>query len=272
MKKTSKREGFLISRAMSKEFYQYGIYVIAFLFLLVTLEIVWSWRYEKHKYNVKETAANLFIFAGFQLSKYLFTGYQLAVFAFFYQFRLFTFPKSIWLFLLAVVVVDFLYYCFHRISHTVKFFWAFHLVHHSSPWLNLTTAYRINWFGALIMPLFYIPAILIGFTPVTVVLAYSLNLLYQFFLHTEAIGKLGFLEKIIDTPSNHRVHHGANPQYIDKNFGGILMIWDRLFGTYEPENEKVKYGITTGFMGHNPFKLVFHGFIDLFKGKMNYKG
>ncbi|MBC7866713.1 MAG: sterol desaturase family protein, partial [Gloeobacteraceae cyanobacterium ES-bin-316] len=99
-----------------------------------------------------------------------------------------------------------------------------------------------------------------------------INLVYQFVLHTEAIGKLGFLEGIINTPSAHRVHHGSNKIYLDKNFGGFLMIWDKLFGTYTSETEKVKYGITTGFVSYNPFKLIFHGFIDLFKGKMDYKG
>jgi sterol desaturase/sphingolipid hydroxylase (fatty acid hydroxylase superfamily) len=139
-------------------------------------------------------------------------------------------------------------------------------------WMNFTTAYRINWFSALVSPAFFIPAALLGFPPIFIVLAFQINLLYQFFLHTEAVGKIPLLEGIIDTPSAHRVHHGSNPVYIDKNFGGILMIWDRIFGTYQPETEPVKYGITSGFAGHNPFKLIFQGFIDLAKGSMNYKG
>ncbi len=257
---------------MEFEFGAYKGYVVLLLMLLITAEIIWSWREEKHVYDVKETAANMTIFAGFQLSKYLFAGYQLAIFAFVYRFRLFTFTPSVWLWIATFLAVDFCYYWFHRASHQVKFFWAFHLVHHSSPWMNLTTSYRLNWLGALISPWFYIPAVLLGFPPNMVVVVYAANLFYQFFLHTEAVGKLGFLENIIDTPSNHRVHHGSNDQYIDKNFGGTLIIWDKLFGTYEPEQEKVKYGITTGFMGQNPVKLVFQGFIDFFRGKMHYKG
>jgi sterol desaturase/sphingolipid hydroxylase (fatty acid hydroxylase superfamily) len=103
-------------------------------------------------------------------------------------------------------------------------------------------------------------------------MAQSLNLFFQFFLHTESIGKLGFLEGFINTPSAHRVHHGSNPEYIDKNYGGVLMIWDRMFGSYTPETTPVLYGITTGHVGYNPFKLVFHGFYDLFRGKLNSKG
>ncbi len=257
---------------MEFTFGSYKTYVIILILAFVTAEIIWSWRTERHVYNVKETAANLAIFAGFQVSKYLLTGYQLAIFDFMYQFRFFTFQPSVWLWIFTFLMIDFLYYWFHRISHKIKFFWAFHLVHHSSPWMNLTTSYRLNWLAGLISPFFYLPAILIGLPPEMVIVSYAVNLFYQFFLHTEAIGKLGFLEHIIDTPSSHRVHHGSNDQYIDKNFGGVLIIWDKVFSTYEPEVEKVQYGITTGFMGQNPFKLVFQGFIDFFRGKMHYKG
>ena len=134
--------------------------------------------------------------------------------------------------------------------------------------MNLTAAYRLNWLSALISPLFFIPAVLAGLPPEFVVACYAINLLYQFFLHTEAIGTMGPLEKVIDTPSSHRVHHGSNPLYIDKNFGGVLIVWDRLFKTYQPETEKVNYGLTTGFAGYNPFVLVFRGFEELFAGKI----
>jgi sterol desaturase/sphingolipid hydroxylase (fatty acid hydroxylase superfamily) len=150
--------------------------------------------------------------------------------------------------------------------------WAFHLVHHTGSKMNLTTAYRLNWLGALISPIFFIPLALLGFPSDFIVLSYGLNLFYQFFLHTEAVGRLGPLEGLIDTPSAHRVHHGSNPEYIDRNFGGVFIFWDRLFGTYQPETVRPKYGITSGPVGHNPFKLIFSGFVDLLKNKMNYKG
>jgi sterol desaturase/sphingolipid hydroxylase (fatty acid hydroxylase superfamily) len=174
-------------------------------------------------------------------------------------------PHNGWVFLLTFITADFIYYWFHRISHSWKPLWAFHLIHHSAMHMNLTAAYRLNWFSAIVSPLFFIPAALLGMPSDFIIISYVLNLAYQFFMHTEAVSTLGVIEKVMDTPSSHRVHHGSNPIYIDKNFGGVLIIWDRLFNTYQPETEPVKYGLTTGFLSHNPFKLVFQGFIDWFK-------
>lgn len=248
-----------------------GIILIG-LGLLIIAEMIWSWRNDKKVYNVKDTFANLAILAGFQFSKVLFAGYQLAFLGLASRFAFFKIPNTVWTFLLSFVVADFIYYWFHRVSHSWKPLWAFHLIHHSSMWMNLSTAYRLNWFGAIVSPLFFVPMALLGFSPDFIVTSYALNLLYQFFLHTEAVGKLGLIEGVLDTPSAHRVHHGSNPIYIDKNFGGVLMIWDKIFRTYQPETEKVKYGVTTGFISNNPFVLVFRGFIDLFTGKFKSKG
>jgi sterol desaturase/sphingolipid hydroxylase (fatty acid hydroxylase superfamily) len=177
------------------------------------------------------------------------------------------FPRNGWVFVLTFFTADFIYYWFHRVSHHWKPLWAFHLIHHSAMHMNLTAAYRLNWFSAIISPLFFIPAALLGLPTDFIVISYALNLAYQFFLHTEVVGKLGMIENIMDTPSSHRVHHGNNPIYIDKNFGGVLIIWDKLFGTYQPETEKVNYGLTTGFVSNNPFVLVAQGFIGLFSSK-----
>ena len=243
----------------------YRIYILAFLLLLITAEIIWSWKKDKGAYNVKETFSNLTVFAGFQFSKYLFAGYQLAVLGWFTSIAPFSLPRNGWVFALTFITADFIYYWFHRVSHSWKPLWAFHLIHHSAMHMNLTAAYRLNWFSALISPLFFIPAALLGMPAEYIVISYALNLAYQFFLHTEIIGKLGSIEKVMDTPSSHRVHHGSNPVYTDKNFGGVLIIWDRIFGTYQPETEKVVYGLTTGFVSNNPFVLVLQGFLDLFK-------
>ena len=248
------------------------IWLMIFFVSLIIIEMIWSWKNDKKVYHVKETFTNLLILAGFRFSKLIFTGYQLAVLKFSNDIAPYKFEENVWVFILTFVVVDFIYYWFHRLSHIWKPLWAFHLIHHSSLWMNLTTAYRLNWLSALISPLFFIPVAVLGFPPLFIALSFALNLLYQFFLHTESVGKLGPVEGVLDTPSAHRVHHGSNPLYIDKNFGGVLMIWDRLFGTYQPETEKVKYGITTGFVSNNPFVLVFYGFADLFKNKMKYKG
>ncbi len=257
---------------MAHPFAPYRIWIFFLLTALIVIEALWNWRNNRHVYNLKETAANLSILMGFHLSKIITTGYQLAVLGFFSSLAIVHLPSTPLVFVITFLVADFSYYWYHRLSHKVKFFWAFHLVHHSSQWMNLTTAYRLNWFSALVSPVFFIPPVLLGFPPSFLVIALALNLFYQFFMHTQAIGKIGWLEGVIDTPSAHRVHHGSNELYIDKNFGGVLMIWDRMFGTYQPETEPVKYGITTGFVGYNPFKLIFHGFTDFIKGKMNYKG
>jgi len=249
----------------------YRIYVLLFLALLITAEIIWSWKKNKNAYEIKETFSNLVVFIGFHFSKYVFAAYQLAILGLFSGLALFKLPHNIWIFLLTFLTADFIYYWFHRISHSWKPLWAFHMVHHSAMHMNLTAAYRLNWFSAIISPAFFIPATLSGMPTDFIVISHTLNLAYQFFLHTEVIGKLGFIEKIMDTPSSHRVHHGSNPIYIDKNFGGVFIIWDRLFGTYQPETEKVNYGLTSGFLSYNPIKLMLQGFIDWFKPKHSAK-
>ncbi len=253
-------------------FGQYKPWALVIIAVLVTAEIIWSIVENKKVYSLKETLANLGIVAGFILTKYLSTGFQVALMGFAYSFALFDFPNKPWVYILTFILVDFIYYWFHRISHVWKPLWAFHVVHHSGQTMNLTTSYRLNWFSSFIGPFFFMPLALVGIKPHIIVLCYAFNLLYQFLLHTEFVGKLGKVEGIIDTPSAHRVHHGSNKIYIDKNFGGFLMIWDRIFKTYQAETEKPVYGTTDGFVSYNPIKLVFHGFIDLFKGKMKYKG
>ncbi|QNR82912.1 sterol desaturase family protein [Pedobacter riviphilus] len=246
---------------------QYRVYILLFLFVLIVAEIIWSWKKEKEAYNVKETFANLLIFAGFQFSKFIFAGYQLTILGFFANLAPIKLPHNAFVFGLTFITADFIYYWFHRISHVWKPLWAFHLIHHSAMHMNLTAAYRLNWFSAIVSPLFFIPAALFGLPTDFIVISYALNLSYQFFLHTEAVGKLGLIEQVMDTPSSHRVHHGSNPIYIDKNFGGVFIIWDKLFATYQPETEKVRYGLTTGFLSYNPFRLVAQGFINWFKPK-----
>lgn len=250
----------------------YRFIVYFFLFLLIVAEGVWSWRKNKEQYHFKETLANTVILIGYIASKIISTGYFLGILEFAGRFAFFHPPVNLLTVVVTFILTDLCFYWYHRISHTVKFFWAFHLTHHSSQAMNLTTAYRINWFTAIINPYFYIPVALSGLSPLVIVLSYSANLFYQFFMHTEAVGKIPLVEGILNTPSAHRVHHGSNLIYIDKNYGGVFTFWDRLFGTYQPETEPVKYGITTGFVGYNPFNILFKGFIDLAKGKMDYKG
>ncbi|HWB64307.1 MAG TPA: sterol desaturase family protein, partial [Chitinophagales bacterium] len=215
------------------------------LFTLISIEALWDWRTRRGNYNLKESATNSVILVGYAISKYFAVGYSLLLLGFFSQFAFWQLPRTFWVFAVTLFATDFCYYWYHRFSHTNKLLWAFHVTHHSSQWMNFTTAYRINWFSSFITPFFFIPLALLGLPPLYIVLSFSLNLVFQFFLHTEAVGKIPIAEGIIDTPSAHRVHHGSNDIYIDKNYGGILMLWDRLFGTYQPETVPIKYGVTT---------------------------
>ena len=151
-------------------------------------------------------------------------------------------------FLLLFVLADFCMYINHFAQHKLRWFWAVHVTHHSSEHMNLSTALRQNFLNALNgnWILMWLPLALIGFDKDWILIAIETNLFYQFFMHTEAVGRLGWFEKVFNTPSHHRVHHGSNPQQIDRNFGGVLIIWDKLFGTFRDESEagEIKYGVT----------------------------
>jgi sterol desaturase/sphingolipid hydroxylase (fatty acid hydroxylase superfamily) len=166
-------------------------------------------------------------------------------------------PVNGWTMLLAVAIADFIYYWNHRIEHRVRFFWAYHSVHHSSTDFNLTVALRLAWVEDFILWIFYIPMVILGFHPLQVLIAIEIVGLYQIWIHNQKIRQLGILDSILNTASNHRVHHGSNLQYIDKNYGGILILWDRLFGTYQAETDKVVYGLTQNIETHNPIKINF---------------
>jgi len=172
-----------------------------------------------------------------------------------------------WAFAAALVAVDFAYYWFHRLHHEVRVLWASHVPHHSSQRYNLATALRQSWTPFTGLP-FYLPLALL-FTPVQIVTAYSINLLYQFWIHTELIERLGPLERVFNTPSHHRVHHGANVQYLDRNYGGILILWDRWFGSFEPEGERVRYGLTKNLESGNPVTAAFHEFAAVLRDALS---
>jgi sterol desaturase/sphingolipid hydroxylase (fatty acid hydroxylase superfamily) len=170
---------------------------------------------------------------------------------------------------------DFSYYWFHRVSHENRVFWASHVVHHSSRHYNLSTALRQTWVPMTYFP-FWLWMPLVGFAPWMVLLAQSWSLIYQFGLHTERIGRLPWpLELVLNTPSHHRVHHGANEQYLDRNYAGILIIWDRLFGSFEPEGERVRYGLTKNIETFHPVRVAFHEYIALWhdvRGASTWRG
>jgi sterol desaturase/sphingolipid hydroxylase (fatty acid hydroxylase superfamily) len=172
----------------------------------------------------------------------------------------------------AVFAWDAIYYWNHRIQHEARYLWAIHVIHHSSEHYNLSTALRQPWSGFLLSWV-YMPMPLVGFSPAQTAKAAQLNLLYQYWIHTELIDRLSpGAEKVLNTPSHHRVHHGANPQYLDKNYGGILITWDKLFGTFEPEVRRVKYGLTKNIKTFNPVKIGYREFADVARDVRHAKG
>jgi len=169
-------------------------------------------------------------------------------------------------FVLLFIGQEFCYYGFHRAAHRVRWFWATHCVHHSPNQLTLAAALRLGWTGKLSgSVLFFMPLVWLGFPPTAVLATVSLNLLYQFWLHAPWIPKLGPLEWVLNTPSHHRVHHASNPEYLDCNYGGVLIVFDRLFGSFVAERDDVplRYGLTTPLTTYNPLRIALHGWLSL---------
>jgi len=181
-----------------------------------------------------------------------------------YQLRLVELdPSAASTWLLALVGVDFFYYWWHRLSHEVNLLWAAHVVHHHSEDLNLAVALRQALFTSITMIPFSVPMALLGVPPLIYFVARAINTLYQFWIHTELIDRLGPVERVLNTPSHHRVHHAVNPRYLDKNYAGILICWDHLFGTFEPENERPVYGIVKPLRSLSPLWANVHHFVEI---------
>jgi sterol desaturase/sphingolipid hydroxylase (fatty acid hydroxylase superfamily) len=229
--------------------------------LLVIAEMVYARRSGAVTYEARDAASSLFMGFGNQVAKlltgFIGAGFIVAV----YQVRLFDIQYAWWAFVLCFFAEDLAYYWFHRISHERRWFWASHVVHHSSQHYNLSTALRQTWTGNLGFTFIFTAVLaLVGFPPPMIALFGGLSLVYQFWIHTEAIGRLGPLEWVLNTPSHHRVHHATNPRYLDANYAGVLIIWDRLFGTFvaEDDAERPRYGIIANLTTFNPLRIAFH--------------
>ena len=233
--------------------------------LLIALEAWLVIRENRENFDRRDTWANIFI--GF-LSVVWGAGFGLftsLIYLAVYEFAPFKMPmETVWAWVLLLFVDDFAYYWFHRISHEVRFFWNFHVVHHSSNQYNLSVAVRQSWFSGIAHWVFYVPLALVGFPLWAFALMHGFNLIYQFWIHTKLVGKLGFFEKIFNTPSHHRVHHGVNNQYLDKNYAGIFIFWDRMFGTFVEENETPRYGIIKPLNSHNWLWINTHGWFEMY--------
>lgn len=239
---------------------------LAMVVLLVAAEALWR-KAGRRGYDVRGAAASFGVAAGNALTRPLNVAVIGAGFAALASLTPFALPMDDWrVWVIGFFAVEFCYYWFHRWSHLVRWLWASHAVHHSAQEMSFPMAVRLGWTGAVSGGwLAFAPLILLGFPPAMVAALLAANLAYQFVLHTEAVGKLGPLEWIFNTPSHHRVHHACNEPYLDKNFGGVLIVFDRLFGTFAEERAEApaRYGLTTGFQSHNPIHIAFHEWIAL---------
>ena len=245
------------------------IYAIPFFVFAMLLEFFVASAKNIKSYTAKDAFSSIAmglgnVFIGFVSKLFVFA----ALYFVYENLRIFTIPISWWSFMILFFLDDFSYYWFHRTSHENRFFWASHVVHHSSKHYNLSTALRQTWTGSFYSFIFWLWLPLIGFHPGMIIFQMSISLLYQFWIHTELIQKMPkWIELFFNTPSHHRVHHGSNPIYLDKNHAGILIIWDKLFGTFQPElkSEKVQYGLVVNIKTYNPIFIAFNEWGALFK-------
>ena len=236
--------------------------------IVIAIEILYSYWKQKKYYSTKGLLSNLYLTAlNFSLDIVV-RGICLGVLWYFYQFKFTEINKVIhpaiyWSALL--FAEDFAFYWMHRIDHYCRFFWAVHVTHHSSEEFNLTVGLRSSVFQPLYRFIYFIPLSFVGFDPLDVMFMYAATQIHGILIHTKAVGKLGFLELFLTTPSHHRVHHASNIRYLDKNMGMVFIIWDRLFGTFEEEieGEEVIYGLTENLKSHNPMTMIFHEWLSI---------
>jgi sterol desaturase/sphingolipid hydroxylase (fatty acid hydroxylase superfamily) len=241
-------------------------YAIPGFVLLLTAEVIFSAWDKRGLYETKDAASSIAMGLGNVAIGLLTKGLIYLIYTLIYQFRIFTLDASLWwVWVLCFFADDLSYYWFHRLSHNIRFFWASHVVHHSSQKYNLSTALRQNWTGNLTGTFaFWLWMPFLGFHPAMVMTMQAISLIYQFWIHTEAIHKLPRpVEFIFNTPSHHRVHHASDLKYLDKNHAGVLIIWDRMFGTFFPEEERPVFGLTRNIQTYNPLKIATHEWAEI---------
>lgn len=236
------------------------IYVV-----IIGLEILLSHLQQLKSYTLKDTVNNFYLMllnGGLDLA---FSVVYLAILNYFFSHTFFHWGNPVLYWVCLLLAEDFMYYWLHRFDHEVRFFWAIHVTHHSSDTFNFTVGFRSSVFQPLYRFFYFIPLAVVGFRPIDIAFIYSATQIWGIFVHTQLIKKMGWLEYFLVTPSHHRVHHGQNDQYIDRNMGMFLIIWDKLFGTFEPEGEKVVYGVTKPPTSNRPDEMIFHEFRNMLR-------
>lgn len=248
----------------------YGLWSV-----LVLLEIGYGQIRKKSLYHGRDTVTNLTMYAGYFLINLFWVPVIFSIYSAVHQYAIFDIGPGgwhtggqgwWWEWALLFVLEDLCYYSFHRCSHAMRWLWASHVTHHSSRYFNLSVAMRQTWTPFVAFP-FWLPLPLLGFDPLMIMTVQLFSLFYQLFLHTETSPALGPLEWIFNTPQHHRIHHAVDAPYVDKNFGGVLIIWDRLFGTFEKQKPDVaiRYGIKPDIKSFNPLVVAFHEWWNLLR-------
>ncbi|MEP9358845.1 sterol desaturase family protein [Sphingomonas sp. KR3-1] len=242
-------------------------YAIPAFVALILAEMAVARLRDRRRFCPKDTLTSLALGLGSTVAGLLTAGFVYAMAMWVYQFRIFTLGWAWYWFAIAFVLDDFAYYVFHRSAHRVRWFWASHVIHHSSQHYNLTTALRQTWTGFVSLGfLFRLPLFLLGFHPLMIFFVAGLNLIYQFWIHTEVIGRMPrWFEAVMNTPSHHRVHHATNARYLDRNYAGVFIVWDRWLGTFEEErvDERPRYGIVKDLGSFNLLWAAFHEWVGI---------
>jgi len=236
--------------------------------IIIGLELLLSHLQHRKLYSWKDTASNVYLMLLNATIDLSFRVIYVAILIHVFDHKLFSWKMGVSYWVMLVLAEDFIYYWLHRFDHEVRLFWAVHVTHHSSVHMNFTVGFRSSVFQPLYRFIYFIPLAWLGFKPLDIVFIYSATQIWGIFVHTDLIRKMGWLEYVLVTPSHHRVHHASNPKYLDKNMGMFLIVWDQLFGTFQPElpdaeYQQKKYGLTKPLDKHSPVHLVFHEWLEI---------
>lgn len=240
--------------------------------IVIGAEIIFSYLHHHQKYSGKGLLENIYLMLLNMGLDVLMRAFNLFILSYLLPYAFFEIKNPVLYWVVLLVFEDFMFYLLHYVDHYVRFFWAIHVTHHSSEEFNLTVGFRSSVFQPMYRFIYFLPLSFCGFRPEDVMFMYSATQIYGILIHTQYIGKLGPLEYILATPSNHRVHHGSNHIYLDRNMGMVFIFWDILFGTYTRETEPVRYGLTENIDSHDPRKVIFHEWKAIWQDVRNAPG
>ncbi len=229
--------------------------------IVIGLEIILSHLQKQRAYTLKDTITNFFLMIFNGAIDLMFRGVYVWVLTYFWQHQVITWQAGVAYWVILLLAEDFMYYWLHRADHFCRFFWAVHVTHHSSNHFNFTVGFRSSVFEPLYRFVFFIPIAWLGFNPIDIAFMYSVTQIWGILVHTDKIGRMGWLEYLFVTPSHHRVHHASNPKYLDKNLGMFLIVWDKMFGTFQAEDDQyqpIRYGLTKDLEDQSMVNTIFH--------------